>query len=144
MEQRRRGRSVLTVSIPGWTLGVVAFAPMNPTIAAAGLLTTVWLVSLSGLAAATLRRYEAVEPHMGTLVKITVYTPGEEAARQAFRAGFDRIRALDAILSDYKSDSELNRLTSVAVRTAAPVSRDLFAVLRRRRSSPSPRRVPST
>jgi thiamine biosynthesis lipoprotein len=66
---------------------------------------------------------------MGTLVKITVYTPGEQAARRAFRAGFDRIRALDAILSDYKPDSELSRLTSVAVRTAAPVGRDLFAVL---------------
>jgi thiamine biosynthesis lipoprotein len=102
---------------------------MNPIIAAAGLLTTAALVSLSGSAAATLQRYEAVEPHMGTLVKITVYTPGEPAARRAFRAGFDRIRALDAILSDYKPDSELNRLTSVAVRTAAPVGRDLLAVL---------------
>jgi thiamine biosynthesis lipoprotein len=103
--------------------------PINPIIAAAGLLITVWLAGLSGPVAATLHRFEAVEPHMGTLVQITVYTPGEEAAREAFRAGFDRIRALDAILSDYKSDSELNRLTSDAVRTAAPVGPDLFAVL---------------
>ncbi len=66
---------------------------------------------------------------MGTLVKITVYTPGDEAARRAFRAGFDRIRDLDAILSDYKTDSELTRLTSTAVRTPAPIGRDLFAVL---------------
>lgn len=77
----------------------------------------------------TLHRYEAVEPHMGTLVKITVYTPGEEAARRAFRAGFDRIRELDAILSDYKPESELNRLAASAVRKPARVSRDLFAVL---------------
>ena len=46
---------------------------------------------------------------MGTLVRITVYTPeSADAARQAFRAGFDRIRDLDADLSDYKPDSELN------------------------------------
>ena len=81
------------------------------------------------LEAPLLHRYEAVEPHMGTLVKITVYTPGEEAARQAFRAGFDRIRELDAILSDYKTDSELNRLTARRGPHAGAVSRDLFAVL---------------
>jgi FAD:protein FMN transferase len=76
-----------------------------------------------------LHRYESVEPHMGTLVKITVYADGEDEARRAFRAGFDRIRELDAILSDYKPDSELNRLTATAVRRPIAVSRDLFTVL---------------
>jgi FAD:protein FMN transferase len=76
-----------------------------------------------------LTRYESVEPHMGTLVKITVYTSGEDEARRAFRAGFDRIHELDAILSDYKADSELNRLTTTAVRIPIAVSRDLFTVL---------------
>lgn len=66
---------------------------------------------------------------MGTLVKITVYTSGEDEARRAFRAGFDRIAALDAILSDYKPDSELSRISGIAVDAPAPVSRDLFAVL---------------
>jgi thiamine biosynthesis lipoprotein len=66
---------------------------------------------------------------MGTLVKITVYTSGEDEARRAFRAGFDRIHELDTILSDYKPDSELNRLTTAAIRTPIRVSRDLFAVL---------------
>jgi thiamine biosynthesis lipoprotein ApbE len=56
-----------------------------------------------------LHRYESVEPHMGTLVKITVYTSGEDEARRAFRAGFDRIGDLDAVLSDYKPDSGLSR-----------------------------------
>jgi FAD:protein FMN transferase len=76
-----------------------------------------------------LTRYESVEPHMGTLVKITVYTSGEDDARRAFRAGFDRIAALDAILSDYKPDSELNRIAGIAVGTPVEVSRDLFTVL---------------
>jgi len=76
-----------------------------------------------------LHRYESVEPHMGTLVKITVYTRGEDEARRAFRAGFDRIRELDAILSDYRPGSELNRLTAGNAGTPMAVGRDLFAVL---------------
>ncbi len=87
------------------------------------------LVALASLPEPELHRYEAVEPHMGTLVRVTVYTPGEQAARHAFRAAFDRIRDLDAVLSDYRPDSELNRVTRGAVGRAVPVSEDLFAVL---------------
>ena len=72
--------------------------------------------------AGELTRYEAVEPHMGTLVRIQVYASGEAQARQAFRAAFTRIAELDAILSDYKPDSELNRLPPT-------VGADLFRVL---------------
>lgn len=86
------------------------------------------VIALLGLAPPELHRYEAVEPHMGTLVKITVYTPGEQAARDAFRAAFDRIRDLDRILSDYRPDSELNQITKAAGR-AVRVSEDLFVVL---------------
>lgn len=95
------------------------------------------LLGLSVLVAALLapprpelQRFEAVEPHMGTLVRVTVYTPDEQAARDAFRAAFDRIRDLDAILSDYRPDSELSRITRAAAGRAVPVSEDLFAVLR--------------
>ena len=77
-----------------------------------------------------LHRYQAVEPHMGTLVRITVYTPDEQTATAAFRAAFDRIRVLDGILSDYQPDSELNRITKTAIARAMPVSEDLFTVLR--------------
>jgi thiamine biosynthesis lipoprotein len=86
--------------------------------------------ALSSAAPAGLHRYEAVEPHMGTLVRVTVYTPDEHSAKAAFRAAFDRIRDLDDILSDYKPDSELNRITKTAVDRAMPVSEDLFTVLR--------------
>ena len=72
---------------------------------------------------------EAVEPHMGTLVRITLYATGEQAAKDAFRAAFDRIRDLDRILSDYRPDSELNQITRTAVARAVPVSEDLFTVL---------------
>lgn len=94
------------------------------------MLPALVLVCAGSPTASELERFEAVEPHMGTLVRITVYTGDVEEARTAIRAGFDRIRALDAILSDYKADSELNRLTMSAVGRAVPVSADLFTVLR--------------
>jgi thiamine biosynthesis lipoprotein len=87
------------------------------------------LAALTVLAVPVLHRYEAVEPHMGTLVRVIVHTPDEETARKAFRAAFDRIAALDRTLSDYRADSELNRLTRAPARRAMPVSDDLFAVL---------------
>ena len=97
-----------------------------------------WLLglSLAALALAApprpeLQRYEAVEPHMGTLVRVTLYAPDEQAANAAFRAAFDRIRDLDAVLSDYRPDSELNRIAAAGVGRAVAVSRDLFTVLAR-------------
>ena len=66
-------------------------------------------------------RYESVEPYMGTLVKITLYTSDEQAATKAFRAAFDRIGDLDRILSDYKPDSELNRIAVTAVGRAVRI-----------------------
>jgi thiamine biosynthesis lipoprotein len=72
--------------------------------------------------------YEAVEPHMGTLVSIKLYAADEAQARAAFRAAFDRITQIDAALSDYLPDSELNRICRQAVGHPMPVSDDLFEV----------------
>jgi thiamine biosynthesis lipoprotein len=87
------------------------------------------LFAVSLLGAGELKRYESVEPHMGTLVRITLYAPDEQHARAAFRSAFDRIRDLDAILSDYKPDSELNRIAKTAVARPTGISDDLLAVL---------------
>jgi len=73
----------------------------------------------------TLQPFEAVEPHMGTLVRVKLYAADERQARSAFRAAFDRIKELDAILSDYKLDSELNRISQNPLK----ISDDLFRVL---------------
>jgi thiamine biosynthesis lipoprotein len=89
-------------------------------------------IALSLLTAAAhpeLHRYESVEPHMGTLVRVTVYTPDGEAATRAFRAAFGRIAFLDRVLSDYKPDSELNVAARSAVGRDVPISGDLFTVL---------------
>src|SRR5215212_7432820 len=51
-------------------------------------------------------RFERVEPHMGTLFRITLYAPDVEVARSGFDAAFARVIELDDILSDYKPESE--------------------------------------
>lgn len=60
---------------------------------------------------------------MGTLVRVVLETRERERADHALRAAFGRLRELDAILSDYKPDSELNRLCRAG---RAKVSIDLF------------------
>jgi thiamine biosynthesis lipoprotein len=61
---------------------------------------------------------------MGTLVRVTIYSNDATP----IRAAFDRIAELDAELSDYKQDSELNRLCRTHGE-AVHVSIDLFRVL---------------
>ena len=78
-------------------------------------------------AVSTLRPFEAVEPHMGTLFRIKLYAANELQAKQAFQAAFARISQLDATLSDYRADSELSRVTTVLAPTH--ISDDLFTVL---------------
>ncbi|MBI4907382.1 MAG: FAD:protein FMN transferase [Acidobacteria bacterium] len=76
----------------------------------------------AGLNAANLQRFEAVEPHMGTLVRITLYAGDEGQARRGFQTAFLRIHQLDEMCSDYNPASEINRLP-------ARVSPDLFRIL---------------
>jgi len=63
---------------------------------------------------------------MGSMVRIVAYGKDQDFARAAFRAAFARVAELDGILSDYKPDSELNKLCAAR---SAIVSRDLFRVL---------------
>jgi thiamine biosynthesis lipoprotein len=80
----------------------------------------------SGASAA---RFEAIEPHMGTLFRITLYAPDQDRAQAAFHAAFLRVKQLDDALSDYKEDSELMKLCRTAYERPVPVSADLFSVL---------------
>lgn len=81
------------------------------------------------LAPPELERVEAAEPVMGTLFRMTVYAGDLPAARRALEHAFARVRALDAALSDYKEDSELNRACRTAHQKPVPVSDDLFVLL---------------
>ncbi|HVO98629.1 MAG TPA: FAD:protein FMN transferase [Bryobacteraceae bacterium] len=69
-------------------------------------------------------RFEGTEPHMGTLVRITIYARDGSAMRPAFA----RVKDLDEKLSDYKPDSELNRLCRTHGEPVH-VSEDLFRVI---------------
>jgi thiamine biosynthesis lipoprotein len=76
------------------------------------------------------RKFEFVEPHMGTQFKIQLYAADEKTANQAARTAFDRIAALDRMLTDYDSKSELSRLSATSPSTVGvPVSRELWTVL---------------
>lgn len=87
-------------------------------------------LALAGAALAQpLERFEAVEPHMGTLARIVVYAPDAARAKAGFAAAFARIKALDDILSDYRPQSELNRLCRSKPGVPVRISRDLFQVL---------------
>jgi thiamine biosynthesis lipoprotein len=87
------------------------------------------LLVYATLSCGQLQLFEAVEPHMGTLVRIKLYARDADAANRAFRNAFVRIAALDQTLSDYKPASELNRICREAVGRRVRVSEDLFRVL---------------
>jgi len=74
---------------------------------------------------ALLLSWERVEPCMGTLFRIVVHGHDAAAAQQAMDAAFVRGRDLDAKLSDYRADSEINRLSDAPAR----VGEDLWTVL---------------
>ena len=68
------------------------------------------------------------EVHMGMEVRLEIVAPPDSTEAIARRA-FDRIAALDAILSNWRADSELRRLSDATPGTAVPVSRPLAQVL---------------
>lgn len=93
---------------------------------------------ITGLVAATtiltpqtLERFTFTQVHMGMEARIVVYAPSSEVAETACRAAFARIGELDSIMSDYRRDSELNRLCDRAGGDPVRVSDDLFRVLAR-------------
>jgi thiamine biosynthesis lipoprotein len=93
----------------------------------------VLLVLLAGcaLGRAAPRRFEYRQRHMGIEARLVLYAPDEREAADAARAAFGRIARLDSLMSDYRSDSELSRLSARAGGPPVPVSDELFLVLAR-------------
>jgi thiamine biosynthesis lipoprotein len=73
-------------------------------------------------------RYEYAQVHMGLPVRLHLYAADEQIARAAATAAFARIAELDRMMSDYRPDSDVRRLSSDGTWTA--VSVELIAVLR--------------
>ena len=79
----------------------------------------------------TLSRYESSEIHMGSRFRVVCYAAETEQLRNALALAFSRIAELDAMLSDYQSNSELNRLSRTAPSDRfVPISSELGEVLR--------------
>lgn len=92
----------------------------------------VWIALLGACSLpedAPLSEHVFAEPHMGTRVTIKMWAESEARAARAAKAGFDVFRRLDAMMSDYKPDSELSRLSDAAGQGPRPVSPELFDVL---------------
>lgn len=77
----------------------------------------------------SVERHEYREIIMGVETKIILYSPDEATARHAARQAFDSVIELDAILSDYRNDSEVMRLCRTAVDEPVVVSEDLLLIL---------------
>ena len=68
---------------------------------------------------------------MGTLFTITLYAPDEMKARGASEAAFDKIAALDRMMTDYDPDSELMQLCRKPAGKPVRVSAELFEILQK-------------
>jgi len=73
-------------------------------------------------------RFEFQEMHLGTTVQIILYAPTSDVAEKAAKEAFASFRAIQEMMSDYDSESELSLLCES--RGWIRVSDDLFAVLR--------------
>jgi len=66
---------------------------------------------------------------MGVQTRIALYASDESTATHAAAEAFDVIGRLDAMMSDYRADSELSQLPRLAVDRSTSVPDDLFHVL---------------
>lgn len=66
---------------------------------------------------------------MGVDTRLVVYATDKTIAEKACSAAFERIAALDTMMSDYRKNSELNNLSDQAGKGPIHVSPELFKVL---------------
>jgi thiamine biosynthesis lipoprotein len=76
-----------------------------------------------------LKRFEYSLPRMGTIFRIEMYSASSTQASEAGEAAFARAEELEQVMSDYRADSELMRLTREGDKAPFPVSGDLCDVL---------------
>lgn len=77
-----------------------------------------------------LTRFTYSEYHMGVDARLVVYAKDKKSAEDACADAFERIAALDTVMSDYMKNSELTHLSDRAGGPPVKVSKDLFRVLK--------------
>ncbi|HTC41216.1 MAG TPA: FAD:protein FMN transferase [Candidatus Acidoferrales bacterium] len=100
----------------------------NRTLTAAALLACVPLM-FAGHRAETQRPVHKTKYAMGTVYEIAAYDESPELASQAIDKAFAEIVRLDGMLSNYKPESELNRLNREGHFHAVKVPADLYRVI---------------
>ncbi len=96
------------------------------------LLRSALLLPLAGCIlpeAVPLARFEFMEPHMGTICRIVLYAGTPEEAREASKAAFRELAAVDDRMSDYKEGSELSLLCRMAGQGPQHVTDPLWEIL---------------
>ena len=68
---------------------------------------------------------------MGVRTRLVVWTTSQHKAESACRLAFQRVGQLESMMSDYRRDSEIMRLSSRGAAQPVKVSDDLFFVLAR-------------
>ncbi|MGD0552013.1 MAG: FAD:protein FMN transferase [Sedimentisphaerales bacterium] len=68
---------------------------------------------------------------MGTLARIVVVAKHEWQGKRCIEAGFEQLKRIDAMMSDYKNDSELSRVNREAFTNPVKVSPELFEILQK-------------
>ena len=97
-----------------------------------GLLLIGWPGLMVPLTAAELVRLQQTQSHMGTYFTLTLYATDPQQAERAFAAAFVRIQQLDECLSNYRPDSEVNRLSASSPHAMpVPLTADVWQVLHR-------------
>lgn len=78
----------------------------------------------------SLTKHHFSEPHMGTVVRIVFYSELDKTqAEKLAKRCFDRIRELNAMLSDYLPDSEVSKLSQLPIGQPHKVSEELFTIV---------------
>ncbi len=91
-----------------------------------------WLL-FCGLAAASgkspLHRFEYHGRCMGTELRIVLFAPDEKVARESSWAVFERVDQLEQVISDYREESELEKVEPIATVRPKVVSEELYRII---------------
>jgi thiamine biosynthesis lipoprotein len=68
---------------------------------------------------------------MGTFARIVAVAKNQSKAKRCIEAGFNEMRRIDSVMSDYKADSELSKVNHEAFGGPVKVSDELFGLLQK-------------
>ncbi len=102
----------------------------RPRIAGFAVILALLRGAFGGGCAQAAERFAFEKAEMGVPFRVTLYASDEATAKTAADTAFSKVEALNAVFSDYDSDSELSRLSDSSGRgRPLAVSHDLWRVM---------------